>query len=309
MRKYEKIHIDYVRSIAPGKYNDEIAEMFNKKFNVNKSASAIRAMKGNHGIKSGKLPKRRRPAARLFTEEQEKFIRENAKGLYNNELADLVNYHFRLSMTARQMAIWKKNHNVTSGLTGHFEKGQKAWNKGMTGLVFEGSEKGWFKKGQEPVNYRPVGTERIDSKDGYVVMKVRDDGEWHERWKHKHVVVWEEAHGEVPDNHVVTFLDSDRSNVNIDNLMMISRRELVRMNQGNLFSTDPEMTRSGINLVKIQQRIGDLELYGGNKEEFNKTLERATRNGLNENTFIARLKRGWSLSDAVNKPLHSRKGA
>ncbi len=307
MRKYEKKHIDYVKSIAKGRYNDEITQMFNKKFNVNKSVSAINSMKKNHGIKSGKLPKRKRLNARLFTEKQEKFIRENAEGLYNDELAKLVNDKFGLDITRKQMAIWKKNHNVTSGLTGHFEKGHETWNKGMKGLN-TGGEKGWFKKGQVPVNYRPVGAERIDSEYGYIVIKVQDEGEWPERWKHKHVVVWEKAYGEVPHNHVIAFLDGDKTNTDLNNLVLLSRAELSRMNLGGFFSNDPDVTLSGIALVRLNQKIIEADLMDNDVEGFKRHIQKAERNGIGEETFKARLKRGWNLHDAINKPLYSRKG-
>ena len=57
----------------------------------------------------------RRARNRLFTEEQEKFIRDHAKGLYNKELADLVNKKFGLSITTSQVRAYKKNHKISSG--------------------------------------------------------------------------------------------------------------------------------------------------------------------------------------------------
>lgn len=309
MRKYEKHHIDYVRSIAKGRYNDEITKMFNSKFNVNKSVSSINSLKKNYGITSGKLPKRVNRSTRLFTKEQEKFIKGNAKGMYNDDLADLINKKYGLQITRRQIATWKKNHNVSSGLNGQFEKGRETWNKGMKGIVFPGSEKGWFSKGRPPENYRPVGSERVCSKDGYVLVKVQDEGIHQERWKHKHIIVWEKHHGKVPHNHVVSFIDSDRTNTNIDNLFLLSRSELVRMNKGNYFSSDPDVTLSGLALVRLDKKILEADLMGNDKESFKKHIKNAAKNGIEEETFKARLKRGWSLHDAINKPLHSRKAS
>lgn len=304
--RYTEEQIDYVRTIAKGRYNDEITAMFNKKFNLDKTVSQINSMKKNHGITSGKLPKRSRPEARLFTKEQEKFVRENAKGRYNDELAQMVNEKFGLNITARQMATWKKNHDVKSGLTGQFEKGQTAWNKGMKGLN-TGGEAGWFKKGQQPINYRPVGSERVDSKDGYIVIKVQDEGAWSERWRHKHVVVWEKEYGEVPQGHVVAFLDNDKTNVDIDNLVLLSRAELALMNKNDLFSDDPEITKAGINLVRLNMRISVADLKGNDPEKFEKYMKLAESNGIKEQTFVARLKRGWSFEEAAKLPLHTRR--
>lgn len=303
MKSYTKEHIDYVRSIAPGKYNEEIAELFNAKFKVNKSAAAINSVKGNRKIVSGKLPKRKNYSTRLFNQEQEQFIKGNAYGKYNDELAQLVNNKFNLNITRRQIATWKKNHNVLSGLTGRFEKGRETWNKGMKGLN-TGGEAGWFKKGREPINYRPVGSERICSKDGYVLIKVQDKGIHQERWHLKHVHIWEKEYGKTPEGHAIVFLNKDRADVRIENLELLTRTELVRMNQSDLFSTDPEVTKTGINLVRLNTVVYDLELHGGNEEEFKRGIKIAETNGVNYQTYTARLKRGWSLQDAMNKPLN-----
>lgn len=303
-RVYTQEQIDYIRSIAKGRYNDEITEMFNKKFNTNKTVDQIRSLKSNYKIKSGKRPKRRSKHS-LFTPEQEDYIRKIAPGKFNQEIADMVNKKYGLNITRQQINTWKANHNVTSGLTGYFPKGHVPWNKGKKGIN-TGGEAGWFKKGQKPKNYRPVGSERIDSKDGYVLIKVQDEGTYPERWKHKHVVIWEKANGKVPDDHVVVFLDGDKQNIILENLALLTKAEVLRMNQNNLFSDDPELTLAGIALVRLNAKVYDANLLGNNKESLKTYKERAERNGISEHTFIQRLKRGWPVEDAVNRPLFYR---
>lgn len=304
-RKYTKEQIDYLREIAVGRYSDEIAELFNAKYGMNLTASQIKSLKKNYGIKSGKLPKRRRDDIRLLTPEQEEFVRKHAKGLYNQELADLVNKTFGTSFTARQLGTWKTNHGVSSGLTGYFEKGQKPWNKGLKGLN-TGGEAGWFKKGHRPINYKPVGSERVDSKDGYVLVKVQDEGSWQERWRLKHVVMWEKHHGKLPKDHVLVFLNQDKLNITLDNLAMITRSELAIMNKYNLFSTNPEITKAGITLARLMLRTSEIELKGGDAEKFKEYIKIAEKNGIKEATFSQRVKRGWSLEQAATLPLHTK---
>lgn len=301
-RRYTEEHIEYIRSIAPGKYNDEITKKFNNKFNLAQTIEQISSMKANHKIVSGKLPSRKRYKSRLFSQEQEKFIRANVEGLSNKELAELINDKFNLEIKTNQMKIWKANHKVKSGLTGRFENGQKSWNKGMKGLN-TGGEKGWFVKGQEPINYRPVGSERI-TKDGYITTKIKDDGKRNEMWKLKHIVLWEKHNGKLPSKHAIVFLNSDRKDVRIENLGLITRAELARMNKNDLFSTDPEITKTSINLVRLNQKVSGLELYGGDEEVYEQGIEAAKRNGLKKSTFIMRLNRGWDMQDAINKPLN-----
>jgi hypothetical protein len=71
-----------------------------------------------------------------------------------------------------------------TGRTGCFEKGDKPWNTGTKGVCKPNS--GNFKSGQVSWNKKPVGYERICSKDGYVIVKVAEPNVF----KLKHRIVW-----------------------------------------------------------------------------------------------------------------------
>ena len=104
-----------------------------------------------------------------------------------------------------------------------FNKGKKHWQY-MKGESLERARKNWFKKGHHPVNANPVGFERRD-RDGKVYVKTTDG-----RMCLKHIAVWEQTNGtEVPDGMIVTFSDGDRENFSPDNLVLVSRSELMRL--------------------------------------------------------------------------------
>jgi hypothetical protein len=63
-------------------------------------------------------------------------------------------------------------------------------------------------------------------KDGCVTVKVSDTGRPWQRWRCKHVVLWEAAHGPVPDGYAVYFRNDDRHDFRLENLELITRREL-----------------------------------------------------------------------------------
>jgi hypothetical protein len=194
--------------------------------------------------------------AQLFNAEQIAFIRTNANGLSNQDLTDLVNQEFGLSVTRNQMKNFKRNHKISSGLTGKFEKGHAPVNKGTKGLYGVGGNCTSFKPGQRAPNYKPVGSERYD-RDGYILIKVSDVGTCSERWKLKHKVLWEAANGPVPKGYCLIFLDSDKHNTSLDNLQLITRNQLARMNQNQLISENPEMTKTGIIIAEIYSKIGE----------------------------------------------------
>lgn len=302
--RYTQEMIDYVREIAPGRFNKEIAELFNERFGLNKTVKQISSLKKNHKIRSevkGALIGRKR----LFSEEEENFIKENVKGRYNKELTEMLNRKFKTNYTVEQVSALKNRRKWTSGLTGRFKKGQKPWNKGKKGLYFTGSEKGWFKKGQKATNHRPVGSERI-SKDGYIVVKVQEKGKYQERRRNKHVVEWEKHHGPIPKNHVVVFLDSDKTNVSIDNLKMIHRRTLSYVNKNGGLSTDRNESLARIKLAELDSKIGKLSVTKNDEEKYIKYLKIAEKNGIQKETFKSRLRKGWSFKESAYTPLNQR---
>lgn len=256
----------YLREISPGRYNTEIAEMVNKKFGFDFTIEQIRNAKSRKKIKSCVSRHKPNPDEGMFNAEQKEFIKNNVKGLFNQELADLVNKKFKLSVTAEQIRIYKQNHNLISGINTQFKKGHKPWNKGMKGLQIGGKET-QFKKGQSPINYMPIGTERIDSKYGYTLVKVRDDGPLQGRWKHKHVVLWESVNGPVPAGYVVAFADQDKSNITLENLILVSRKQLALMNKNGYFQKNADLTKTGLVMADIHLKIGELKrvvTYGKN---------------------------------------------
>jgi hypothetical protein len=109
-----------------------------------------------------------------------------------------------------------------SGMSHRFKKGHSVWNKGQYMRMHPPTE---FKKGQKPHNYKPVGSERI-TKDGYLERKVAEP----RKWRGIHLLVWEEVNGPVPPRHKVIFIDNNKMNVSINNLLLITFEEAMRRN-------------------------------------------------------------------------------
>ena len=185
-----------------------------------------------------------------YSKEIKAFIAENVEGRTIKELAALVNAEFGTDFTKSKMSMYKKNNKLKSGLRGHFKKGNVPFNKGMKGLT-QGGEETQFKSGHRTWNYMPVGTERTNT-DGYVEIKIADPN----KWKGKHRIIWEETHGPGAKGHVVIFADGNQQNVVLDNLLLVSRAQLVRMNQKHLIKSDAELTKTGAIIADIYNNIG-----------------------------------------------------
>jgi hypothetical protein len=151
----------------------------------------------------------------------------------------------KLHKDAEYKAAVQRNRNVKlsgSGVPYRFKPGRVPANKGkkMPGWAPGRMAETQFKKGERSLaaekNWHPIGTIHADS-EGFMRVKIREHepGEptgWGNRhvWEYVHKRVWVAAKGAVPKGHVIAFKDGKRSNVAIENLECISRRELLRRN-------------------------------------------------------------------------------
>ena len=175
-----------------------------------------------------------------------KYMRENAEGKSNIELTEIVNKRFNTDFSVEQIKGIKSRKKISSGLTGRFQKGNIPWNKSKKGWYATGTEKTRFKTGNIPSNHREVGSERI-TKDGYIEVKVEEPN----KWRLKHIVVYEQQHGVVPKGYAVIFLDGDKKNTDISNLKLVTRSELLIMNRHNLFTRDSKLNDAATNIAKL----------------------------------------------------------
>lgn len=122
------------------------------------------------------------------------------------------------------------------GAAFRFQAGHVPANKG---LRRPGWHRGRMKETQfQPGNlnghakdrHRPVGSTRLV--DGYVYRKVSDvrDVPWTVNWKPEHVLLWTAARGPIAPGHALAFTNGDRTDVRLDNLECITRRELLARN-------------------------------------------------------------------------------
>lgn len=190
----------------------------------------------------------------IYTDEMRQFILDNYKGIYAKELAKRFNERFGTNVTADAMKSYRTRYGLNSGLTGFFSKGQIPHNKGkkMSPEVYEKAKATMFKKGNVPVNYRPVGSERI-TKDGYIEIKVKDP----RTWKLKHRIIWEEANGPVPKGSAIIMLDGDKTNCELSNLKLVKRSELLIINRYSLFQDDAELNDTAANLAKMIDTVNE----------------------------------------------------
>lgn len=253
----------YLRLIAQGKSVKECTDLLNKHFGTAFTYNQIKSYKSNHKIGSGMKPWEfvDHSDRRILTNEQDTFVRKNAQGISNKELIDLFNRTFDTNFTVNQIKSHKQRNKITSGLTGCFEKGHVPANKGTKGLYNVGGNKTSFKKGEAPINIDPVGTEKMLS-DGYIWVKIDNQSNVPKgvNWRQKHRLIFEQHHNiKLTKEDRCVFADGDRTNFDIDNLILVSNSEMLIMNRRGLLYKDKELTKTGANIAKVLNKVNTIQ--------------------------------------------------
>lgn len=185
---------------------------------------------------------------RIYTDEIKQFVYDNHKGVGPKAMTGLVNETFGTSYTQKQLNAFYKNHKLNSGLTGRFEKGSVPPNKGVKGVRYPGCEATWFKKGQKSINHKEIGSERVDAKDGYLIVKIAEP----DVWELKHRYIYEQANGKIPKGYVLNFKNGDKTDIRLDNLVLLSKAEHLELTRSKLRSNDTELAETGVLVAKLK---------------------------------------------------------
>jgi hypothetical protein len=234
----------------------DLAPAFNAAFGTDRTEGQIRSTLKNHSIVCGRKHKDRLMRPLIFTEAQVEFLRENYPGRSVAEMTSLLNETFGDGKTESQIRTAVKNRGIASGRTGRFEKGHVPWTAGKKG--FMGPNVTSFKKGDMSANKRLLWSERV-SRDGYIEISVPERNPHTgapTRFRHKHVWLWEFHNGTVPEGSALVFIDGDNLHCALENLMLVTRTELLSMNLHGYKGTPPVLKPSVLGLARLEARAG-----------------------------------------------------
>lgn len=242
----------YIRNNYKGKTTEKLTEEINSIFGTNFKNSQIRAYKKNRRLKSGATPGTTKGTTVKYPAGSIEYIKEIAPGRTSKEIAELVNAHFGSgTMTPSQVAAFKKNHKITSGVDTRFKPGQECINRLEKGKYYPGCEKTWFRKGNKPANEVPVGS-TSKTTDGYHIIKVKDRGTQRERWEFLHRHIYRNQIGEIPPGYMVGFRDGNFDNLDPENLFIFTNEENLEINRTGGRNKCPELVDTQINIARLR---------------------------------------------------------
>jgi hypothetical protein len=255
---YTPVHIRFLSKKIAGRSCKEVTRLFNERFDMSVTPAAMRNLLTKNGLRNNHGRGVPRENRRKYLPHHIRFLKGIVKGRSYAEITEMFNKEFGFAISVEAMGTVLNNRNLKNGRDCRIKPGNVPFNKGKKGYCSPGSEKGWFKPGQMPVNTMPLGSERVNA-DGYTEVKYAEkSGPPKNRWRAKHVLIWEKANGPVPKSHAVIFADGNRRNFKLKNLVLVSRKELSVLNRaGMLAAKDADITKVSVSLARLRVLIAD----------------------------------------------------
>ena len=177
-----------------------------------------------------------------FTDAEKQFLRDNIQELTYSNLTKAFNAKFGTNLTEgnisdmclKRMGI-KRNHPWV------FPKGKKSF-----------------------VYSCPIGTERSVGEQTFVkISDIPNIGRTPSKgndpnWKEKQFIVYEQAHGKIPDDKLIVFLDKNRKNFDVENLYCVDRKVNFMMAKNGWYSTDREHTLTAIKWCELYYKLKEI---------------------------------------------------
>lgn len=170
-------------------------------------------------------------AAMLGRDAKSTYAKANALGLFKSDAF----------MSSASSGRIMRGRTHPAMIATQFKKGLIPWNKGTKGTtgLHPNCRRTQFKKGEmsgaAQHNYVPIGSYRVN-KDGHLERKMTDDPAIvpARRWTPVYRLVWEAAHGPIPDGWIVRFKDGMKTaaldEITADRLECITKAENARRN-------------------------------------------------------------------------------
>lgn len=269
----QEVH-DFVKAHCEGRRDRELAEMCNKELGTSFTARTMKCFRHNHGyqnhMSTGLSHEEYWQNQTKWPKGMYEYIRDNSWNVSSAEMAERVNAKFGTSFTVRSMKSFRQRHGIKSGVTGWYQKGHPPGTKGKT---LEEICKGdpdklarvratQYSKGHRPQNELPLGTITKTS-DGYVIRKKAMKGKFADRWEFMHIVTWEEHNGPVPEGYIVMFLDNNKENYDISNLICVPRAIIGAMAKKGYYQIkDPELKAAAYKVTELKVKSNRIKRRG-----------------------------------------------
>lgn len=226
---YTEEMLNFLRDNISGKPLKDLTSEFNRKYGTSRSTRQIFDTCRLRGWSNGLLHQKT-----VFPSPVADYITAHHSGVRPREMMQILNRIFGADYSEEQIARFYVKHGLKSGAAS---------------------------------TYMPVGTVIFRETEQMYYEKVKDGPNPIENWRPKHQLIWEAAHGPIPEGHIVIFLDGNRSNLDLDNLALCSKPVALMLNKKGLRFSCADATKAGVLIAQITARIYEKQKKGGKGED------------------------------------------
>ena len=225
---YTEEMLDFLRDNISGKPLKDLTAEFNKKYGTSRSKRQILDTCYCRGWSNGLLHQKT-----VFPSPVVDYITAHHSGVRPREMMQKLNSTFGTTYSEEQIARFYTKHKLRSGVAS---------------------------------TYMPIGTVVFRETEQMYYEKVKDGPNPIENWRPKHQLIWEAAHGPIPEGHIVIFLDGDRTNMDLSNLALCSKPVALMLNKKGLRFSCADATKAGVLIAQITTKILEKQKWGGKRE-------------------------------------------
>lgn len=170
---------------------------------------------------------------------EEKAIIQNYYPKYGAEKTRIALRNAGFKRTALSVKMVAYRNGIKREVPTVFSKGHTPFNKGkrLPDAVRQKIARTQFKPGHKNTTQCAIGT--INTWGGYLYIKIADPQEW----KLYHHFVWEQHNGAIPTGHVLVFNDGNPNNADIQNLVLLTRKQHAQRNAARVSASDRKASR------------------------------------------------------------------
>lgn len=200
-----------------------LTEVYNATFGESRTVDTIKHKCRSLGLSKG----------RNYTEEMDKWLIDNIDRYSRKELVKEFNEKFGQNRTEECLKV-----HCNRELNIYFRTNEERYTETRS-----------------KVQQMPIGTEVI--RNGYVWVKVSDDVHkadekaGYVNWKPKHLLVWENHHGKLPEGKMVIFLNQNKEDCSIENLYAVDKRINAVMVKNKWYTFSREHTMTAIKWCEL----------------------------------------------------------
>lgn len=250
LRKFYDINLSYVK----------IAELFNKRFNTDKSKSSIREV----CTRVIKFPNRVKTPHKL-NEIELAFLEANYIGISRAKLTKMFNEQFETNLTESAIKQACNLRGWNNGLTGKFGTREDwvPWNVGISKEEFYSH----YDKDAVYKNTRGMIESNIQYHKGdifmrkgqkFIVVEEPNGKTWMNRVMPLGRYIYEQHYGKIPEGYKVIYKDGNVNNVELSNLLCVNKQTIMELARNDMFGAG-ELTEATVEISLVKQEIKKYE--------------------------------------------------